>query len=192
MEDQERPDDSLHDPDYNPEGNSSCTDDVDGTKPVTKKKKKLKSKKCTDKNIDENNNSTIEENNNVTIQLEENDTTVQLESFTEYKTQANLTRQCLCPLKCWEVVLFEWRKKAFDAYYFCGSWDLQTAYINAHVKTFNVDRRYIKGSPSKSRRQKSRHYYMDTDNGPRRVCKNVFIKTLDINSSRIHRALEKM
>ena len=99
---------------------------------------------------------------------------------------------CFCPLKCSETEPVESRKKCFDTFYSSGSWEIQTMYIAGHVKSQEVYRRYGKGSPSKSRRQNTRYYYLDnTDGRPRRVCKTMFLKTLSIDSARVHRALLK-
>lgn len=99
---------------------------------------------------------------------------------------------CFCPLKCSETVPVESRKKCFDKFYSCGSWEIQTMYIAGHVKSQAVFRRYGKGSPSKSRRQNTRYYYLDNADGrKKRVCKSMFLKTLCIDSARIHRALQK-
>lgn len=42
---------------------------------------------------------------------------------------------CFCPLKCSETVPVESRKKCFDKFYSCGSWEIQTMYIAGHVKS---------------------------------------------------------
>lgn len=99
--------------------------------------------------------------------------------------------ECLCPLKCSTNVPTSDRKSCFDTYYSCGNWDLQTAYINGHVKSYDVKRRYGAGSPSKSRRQCSRYYYLDCNRQSKRVCKNMFMQTLCVDTARIHRALVK-
>lgn len=40
-------------------------------------------------------------------------------------------------------------------------------------------------------RQKSRYYYLDSDQGSRSVCKQVFLNTIGIASAGIHRTLQK-
>ena len=100
---------------------------------------------------------------------------------------------CYCPLKCSDTVPVEYRKKCYEAFYGSGSWEVQTTYIAGHVKTHAVNRRYGNTSPSKSRRQNTRHYYLDSKEGRmQRVCKPMFLKTLCIDSARVHRALQKV
>ena len=96
--------------------------------------------------------------------------------------------ECFCPLRCSENVSLENRKKCFDLFYSSGSWQTQTVYISGHVKSHHVHRRYGNGSPSKSRRQFTRYYYLDTDDTMKWVCKSTFLNTLGIDSARVHRA----
>ena len=99
--------------------------------------------------------------------------------------------ECFCPLRCPENVSLENREKFFDLFYSSGSWQTQTVYISGHVKRHHVHRRYGNGSPSKSRRQFTRYYYLDTDDTMKRVCKSMFLNTLGIDSARVHRAILK-
>ena len=201
-------------------GESSDTDTNRSDTSKEKKKKQVESKEG--KNIDENNNTTECENINlsqdenvVSVELSTTAKKNKRKAPKMWKSDVGKTKRnkgeeyenvkgnvvpgkvfkdynCLCPLKCSEQVSFESRRKNFEAYYGCGRSDMQTSYISGHIKCIDVDRRFRKGSPSKSRRQKSRYYYLDTDNGAKRVCKTVCVKTLAINSARIHRALIKM
>ena len=96
-----------------------------------------------------------------------------------------------CPLKCDQKVSCESRKKSFDMFYSNGSWETQTAFLVGHIKYTEVYRRYGKGSPSKSRRQNTRYYYLNDNGMKKRVYKRMFMKTLCLDSARIHRALQK-
>lgn len=69
------------------------------------------------------------------------------------------------------------------------SWETQTSIIAGAVKCNTVIRR--RNGNDASKKQVSRTFYMNTKHGDIKVCKKMFMETLQINSSRVHRALLK-
>ena len=109
------------------------------------------------------------------------------------KTVASKTRHRLenhtCPLKCAEKLSDVQLDKIFDGFWALKSWSLQNAYLCGLVQQRAVSRRYTpKGRDS--RRSITRYYYLSSADGCVRVCKSMFLSTLDISNGRLQRALK--
>ena len=90
-----------------------------------------------------------------------------------------------CCLNCASKLTDEQRQEIFDGFWALETWSAQNTYICGLVEQRQVDRRYsVEGNAS--RRQFTRDFYLS---GSSRVCKTVFLATLDISNGRLSRAL---
>lgn len=95
---------------------------------------------------------------------------------------------CHCRLKCVENISFPERCKNFEKFYSNSSWETQTAILSSTVKVVPIKR---KRKQQESRRSENREYYLKSGSTDVFVCKAMFMKTLAVDSTRIHRALYK-
>lgn len=96
---------------------------------------------------------------------------------------------CNCKLTCSEKVSVNERNIFFNLYWQSGSHEAQTAIISKCIKCRKTDR---KTSDDQSKREHSREYFIPANNIDVRVCKPFFLKTLQIDSAKVHRALKKV
>ena len=102
-----------------------------------------------------------------------------------------------CRLKCNTKVTEEQRQGLFAEFYGLNSWEAQTTYIVQSIMEFEPAKRATKNMQSDSgpRKTQSRAYYMTISDGSSsksvRVCKDMFLKTFDLNTARVHYALTK-
>jgi hypothetical protein len=97
-----------------------------------------------------------------------------------------------CRLKCSTKVSDEQRQQVFDQFYQLGSWEAQTAYIVQSILEYPVSRHTAQDENYKKTPTRA-HYLKLTDEDSTnsvRVCRNMFINTLNINSARVHYALQ--
>jgi len=102
-----------------------------------------------------------------------------------------------CRLKCNTKVTEEQRQALFTEFYALNSWEAQTAYIVQSIMQFEPARRATKfssqQSDSRPRKTESRAYYItisdESSSKSVRVCKEMFLKTFDLNTARVHYAL---
>lgn len=97
---------------------------------------------------------------------------------------------CSCPLKCNDLISVQKRRVEFQKFYDFGSYNAQSMFIAACVKEKPVKRSYVskKSKDKATRRQFSREYYLSGV----RVCKNMFLKTLQTTSKRVDTSLKKI
>lgn len=95
---------------------------------------------------------------------------------------------CHCRLKCSQNISYAERCKNFQKFYSNAAWETQTAILASAVKVVRIKR---KRKQQDSRRSETREYYLKSESNDVLVCKAMFMKTLDVNSTRIHRALLK-
>ncbi|XP_077296972.1 uncharacterized protein LOC143918786 [Arctopsyche grandis] len=97
---------------------------------------------------------------------------------------------CGCPLKCNDLISVQKRRSEFQKFYDFGSYNSQSMFIAACVKEKPVKRSYVskKSKDKATRRQFSREYYLSGV----RVCKNMFLKTLQTTSKRVDTSLKKI
>ena len=101
-----------------------------------------------------------------------------------------------CRLKCSDKISAEQRQTIFQEFYRLSTWEAQTTYITQSVMQFEPRRHTVpSNSDAGNRKTKSRAYYFTVsgESGCHtvRVCKEMFLKTLDINTARVHYALTK-
>lgn len=108
--------------------------------------------------------------------------TVKGKEFVDYK--------CNCKFYCYNLVSVDVKKSFFDLFYTSGTWQNQVAIISGAVKSAPVNR--VTKKVGLSRRKMSRVYYIPSPNGDIKVCKEMFLGTLQIDSARVHRALKKI
>ena len=103
------------------------------------------------------------------------------------KVNVAVNVDCMCPLKCSNKITSERQNQLREQFYEMADWSLQTAYICGQVKVSTVAKRYTKND--KSRRQRSKLYYLPDANGHDvRVCKGFFARVLALSDGRIARA----
>ncbi|KAJ8277156.1 hypothetical protein GJAV_G00072050 [Gymnothorax javanicus] len=100
-----------------------------------------------------------------------------------------------CRLRCKDKLSEERRAEIFQEFYSLKDWSAQTTYIATAVLVTSPRRRTVV-DPQNSRKQHSRAYYLSTKGGRDelksvRVCKKMFLATLDINSARVDYAMKK-
>lgn len=96
---------------------------------------------------------------------------------------------CTCVNRCYEKVNVDERKKFFDLFWNSGSYDTQTAIIGRSVHVRNKTETKVAHD---SKREYSRYYYLPCQGVDVRVCKNMFVKTIQLDSAKVHRALLKV
>ena len=101
-----------------------------------------------------------------------------------------------CRLKCSDKISAEQRQMIFQEFYRLSTWEAQTTYITQSIMQFEPRRRTVpSNSDAGSRKTKSRAYYLtvsdESGSHTVRVCKEMFLKTLDINTARVHYCLTK-
>jgi len=98
-----------------------------------------------------------------------------------------------CRLGCSTKVSEEQRQKLFHEFYSMSSWEAQTAYLKQSIMEYEPKRRTTQADSN--RKAHSRAYYVTVTDGSSsrsvRICKNMFMKTYDINTARIHYALTR-
>jgi hypothetical protein len=107
---------------------------------------------------------------------------------------------CLKGTACNEITLEE-RQHQFRSFWELGNFDLQNAHLIGLVDERVVANRVVKNNLSDSEtrdvwvkkhtKEKSRLFYIPTENGRTRVCKVLFLSTFGISNGRLHRALKK-
>ena len=95
---------------------------------------------------------------------------------------------CNCRWKCKGKINSEDLRKNFEIFYNNASWETQTAILANAVKIVSIKR---KRAGKDSRKGQSREYYLKAGTEDVRVCKAMFMNTLQVDSARIHRALKK-
>ena len=103
----------------------------------------------------------------------------------EVKPKEFKYHDCKCRLKCSANLPEEDRKEIFANYWKLGSWDLQTSFIAKTTEKFQPKRRTT--NSEESRRVYTRRYYLKDI----RVCKSVYLSTLQISPMRIDYCLRK-
>nr|XP_022904007.1 uncharacterized protein LOC111416270 [Onthophagus taurus] len=93
--------------------------------------------------------------------------------------------QCNCTLKCNEHVTLAAREKFFTQFWGLESYNAQTTLIAATVKQQGIKRKRNKES---NRRQNTRTYHVNNI----KVCRDMYIKTLQISPKRVNTALKKI
>lgn len=78
----------------------------------------------------------------------------------------------------------------FSLFYDSGSYEKQILIIGRSVKSVPVASR--RGKDDNFKRNFSRQYFIPSDSSDIKVCKIMFLKTLQIDSAKIHRALQKI
>lgn len=103
----------------------------------------------------------------------------------EVKPKAFNNQPCKCRLNCSANLPVEVRKTIFNNFWKLGSWDLQTNFIVKTTEAMEPKRRTTGNETS--RRCFSRRYYLSDV----RVCKAVYLSTLQISPMRIDYCLRK-
>ena len=80
---------------------------------------------------------------------------------------------CRCPLKCFDKVSEVGRFSILSGFGEMGDWNAQNAYLCGSIKTTEVQKRY--GKKDNSRRNFTRHYYVNFAGVSIRVCKKAFL-----------------
>ncbi|XP_005088964.1 uncharacterized protein LOC101855758 [Aplysia californica] len=93
---------------------------------------------------------------------------------------------CACSKECMKKVSVEDRENLFSKYWNCGSFEARSAIINYCVSEENVARHYSKSETK--RRTKTRRYVISGVE----VCQKAFLRTLQINESRVATCLRKV
>lgn len=96
---------------------------------------------------------------------------------------------CDCKMKCQNKITVQEKQSFFNLFYDSQSWETQTTLISGAIKCNTIIRRR-KGTDI-SKKQASREFYIPSKNGDIKVCKKMFMGILQINSSKVHRALLK-
>ena len=91
--------------------------------------------------------------------------------------------QCNCTLKCNEIVSFQEREHFFQQFWGLESYNAQTGFIAATVKSHKVKRKRNKNS---NRRQNTRVYKINNQT----VCRNMYIQILRISPKRVNTAVK--
>ena len=86
----------------------------------------------------------------------------------------------VCRLKCAAKLTNEQLQKIFEGFWALETWSHQNSYICGLVKQRNVARRYSEKG-RESRRTYTRDFYLTSNEGSVRVCKAMFLATLDIS-----------
>ena len=96
---------------------------------------------------------------------------------------------CKCPLKCGKLSR-QSRLGQHELFWRC-SIQAKKVFLCGHVKQSCVTRRYS-CEGNKSRRQKTRAYYLRNESGESvRVCKRMFLSTIQVSNGTLDRALSK-
>jgi len=122
------------------------------------------------------------------------------EKYVSDKTKNDVSARSLkqvncdrCCLRCSSRVTEEQRQVLFDTFYSMTTWEGQTAFIKQSIMEYEPKRRTTQADSN--RKGHSRAYYATVREGSHsnsvRVCKKMFMKTFDINTARIHYALNK-
>ena len=90
-----------------------------------------------------------------------------------------------CKFKCSDKIGHEMRKDIFESYYKLGNYERQRDYICQSVTSSGPVRK------SAGRKKESHQYYLTVHGTRIRVCKQFFLKTLDIGERTIYYNLEK-
>lgn len=98
---------------------------------------------------------------------------------------------CTCPRKCYDIVGFNAIDRIFEAFWNLGSYDLQSAYIAAHVKSKPVGRRRTL-SGAESTRKRTNEWSVQVDSKQIVVCKAAFLNIHDIGKTRADLVLKNM
>jgi len=93
-----------------------------------------------------------------------------------------------CRFKCSQKVSKEERQNIFSLYWKLGDYDKQRSFICTNVTVAETKRCNV----DKKRRSKALSYYFTINNVRQRVCKNFFLKTLDIGKKTIDSAMNKV
>ena len=94
-----------------------------------------------------------------------------------------------CRINCIKNITSEQLDQAFEGFWSLASWSAQNTYISGLVSQRIVSRRYSqKGNDS--RRKFTRDYFLSVSTGTVKVCKTMFLATLDISNGRLSRALK--
>jgi hypothetical protein len=96
---------------------------------------------------------------------------------------------CSCKCACHKINLQD-RQKFYELYYNADTWEAQNSIIVGAVKCESITRRHTENKEH-CKRQCSRSFLLPMPGGDVKICKNMFMKTMQIDSARIHRALCK-
>ncbi|CAG9831150.1 unnamed protein product [Diabrotica balteata] len=94
---------------------------------------------------------------------------------------------CKCKNRCSEMVSVEEREKLFKKYWELGSYDSQTTYLGTLISEEPVKRHYGVSSGDRAK-QFTRVYKISSI----KVCRDMFVKTLQISTKRVNTALVKI
>lgn len=95
---------------------------------------------------------------------------------------------CNCPKKCPENISSENRLTEFQKFYALGTYEAQNMFIAACVKEIPIKRSYVSTSTRISKKKTfTREYYLKDV----RVCKKMFLNTLQTSSKRVNTSLCK-
>jgi hypothetical protein len=96
---------------------------------------------------------------------------------------------CSCKFSCHNKVSLQDRQKFYELYYNADTWETQTSIIVGAVKCEPVTTRRTENKEHCKRQRRS--FFLPTPGGDVKICKNMFMETLQIDSARTHRALCK-
>ncbi|CAG9765894.1 unnamed protein product [Ceutorhynchus assimilis] len=94
---------------------------------------------------------------------------------------------CPCSMECHQKVSIEERRQFFDHYWNLGDYNVQTTYLSTCVREEKKKRAHT-AARNPEKRQFSRQYFINKH----LVCRNMFVKTLQISTKRINTSLCKI
>ncbi|XP_022819109.1 uncharacterized protein LOC111351418 [Spodoptera litura] len=97
--------------------------------------------------------------------------------------------QCSCKKMCSNLVSTEERRKEFNNYMNLGSYTAQMLYITKCVEEINKKRTY---QPDPNKTSKPKEFTRVYNLGGKIVCREMFLKTLQITTQKVDTALKKM
>ncbi|CAH1646166.1 unnamed protein product [Spodoptera littoralis] len=97
--------------------------------------------------------------------------------------------QCSCKKMCSNLVSTEERRKEFNTYMHLGSYTAQMLYITKCVEEINKKRTY---QPDPNKTSKPKEFTRVYNLGGKIVCREMFLKTLQITTQKVDTALKKM
>lgn len=100
------------------------------------------------------------------------------------KAKTFLDFDCMCSLKCKDRIAADIRKNIFQEFWALQTYESQNNFIAASIREEGVKRKRNKASQL---RQFTRTYNLNNI----RVCRNIFIKSLQISTKRVDTALKK-
>lgn len=95
--------------------------------------------------------------------------------------------KCPCSMECDQKVSVDERKYFFEHYWNLKDYNAQTTYLSTCIRQEKIKRKTI-AARNPEKRQFSRHYFINKN----LVCRNMFVKTLQISTKRVNTALCKV